>query len=78
MSITQQTYRNNPADKQSLGKAKLARAYDFLINGKIAKEHNNITRGEAWENLAKMKADEAKQIDSATSTTANSIETMTE
>jgi len=78
VSITQQTYRNNPADKQSLGKAKLARAYDFLINGKIAKEHNNITRGEAWENLAKMKADEAKQIDSATSTTANSIETMTE
>jgi len=76
VSITQQTYRNNPNNKVSLGKAKLARAYDFLINGKISKQHNNYARGEAWEQLAQIKAQEAAESDSSTTQTADHIENM--
>lgn len=78
VSITQQTYRNNPTNKLSLGKAKLARAYDFLINGKISREQNNPARGEAWEELAKTKAIEATQADKTTAPTAANIENLAE
>lgn len=78
VSITQQTYRNNPHQKKSLGRAKIARAYDFLINGKIAKKNKSEARGQAWEILANIKAEEAVRIDKKNADKADKIKKHTE
>ncbi|HLG25397.1 MAG TPA: S-layer homology domain-containing protein [Candidatus Gracilibacteria bacterium] len=62
VSITQQTYRNTPIDRGIVARAKIARAYNFLINGKVAKIHNLLTRAQEWKALTISKAQEANSV----------------
>jgi hypothetical protein len=59
VDITQQAYKNMPENNVVLGAAKLARAYDFLVNAYIAGVQKNYAACKDWANQAIAKATEA-------------------
>lgn len=59
VDMTQQAYKNLPDNKVVLGAAKLARAYDFLVNSYILALKKDRTGATDWANQAITKATEA-------------------
>jgi len=59
VDMTQQAYKNLPDNNVVLGAAKLARAYDFLVNAFIAGVQQKNTEATDWANQAIAKATEA-------------------
>ncbi len=57
--VTQQAYKNKPDDKVVLGVAKLAKAYDFLVNAYIMALQKKNSEAIDWANQAISKATEA-------------------
>jgi len=78
VSITQQMYRNAPANKNVLGKGKLAKAYNYYVNGVMNEKTNNTEREAYWKNLATLKAQEAIQQGTSVSIDAASVLTLLE
>jgi len=59
VDMTQQAYKNMPEDTVVLGAAKLARAYDFLMNAYISGLQEQNAEAHDWANQAISKATEA-------------------
>jgi len=59
VDMTQQAYKNLPDNNVVLGAAKLARAYDFLVNASIAASQQKTAEAADWANQAIAKATEA-------------------
>jgi len=68
VAITQQAYRNNSKNKRIVSRAKVARSLDFLVNAKLSKKFRNNSKAQEWAGLAIVKANEADQVDSSSST----------
>jgi len=64
VDMTQQAYKNLPEDVVVLGAAKLARAYDFLVNAYIAGIQQEYTEAQDWADKAISKATEAWEVNS--------------
>jgi hypothetical protein len=62
VDMTQQAYKSMPEDPVVLGAAKLARAYDFLVNAFIEAVQENYESAEDWANQAINKATEAWEV----------------
>lgn len=60
--VTQQAYKNKPEDQVVLGVAKLARAYDFLVNAYIMALQKKSIEAIDWSNQAIAKATEAWEV----------------
>lgn len=65
VDMTQQAYKSLPEDMNVLGAAKIARAYDFVINAYISALQENYEKAEDWANQASDKATEAWEINNA-------------
>ena len=65
VDMTQQAYKNMPEDTIVLGAAKLARAYDFLVNSYISGIEQNYDEARDWANQAIAKATEAWEVNNA-------------
>lgn len=63
VDITQQLYKYFPDDAEVVGKAKVARAYDFLINSMMASQLGNDSEAADWLEYALIKASEAVNVD---------------
>lgn len=59
VDMTQQAYKNLPDNNIVLGAAKLARAYDFLVNSFVSAVQKDNTAATDWANQAIAKATEA-------------------
>jgi len=59
VDMTQQAYKNLPDNNIVLGAAKLARAYDFLVNSFVSALQKDNTAATDWANQAITKATEA-------------------
>ncbi len=59
VDMTQQAYKNMPDNNIVLGAAKLARAYDFLVNSYITALQQQNSQATEWANQAIVKATEA-------------------
>jgi hypothetical protein len=59
VDMTQQAYKNLPDNNIVLGAAKLARAYDFLVNSYVSALQKDNTAATDWANQAITKATEA-------------------
>ncbi len=73
VDLTQQAYRNMPENNVVLGAAKLARAYDWLVDAfilGIQKDHDGVAE---WANRAIDKATEAWEANNATQPIARHI-----
>ena len=75
VDITQQAYKNMPEDKVVLGAAKLARAYDFLVNAFIEAIQENYNTAGDWANQAIAKATEAWEVNNDVQPIAAHIKT---
>lgn len=73
VDMTQQAYKNLPEDNIVLGAAKLARAYDFLVNAFAAALQNKYTEAADWANQAIAKATEAWEVNNALQPVAKRI-----
>lgn len=62
VDMTQQAYKSLPEDMNVLGAAKIARAYDFVINAYISALQENYESAEDWANQASDKATEAWEV----------------
>lgn len=62
VDMTQQAYKNMPEDNIVVGAAKIARAYDFVMNAYISAIQQNWTEAEDWANQAITKATEAWEV----------------
>lgn len=62
VDMTQQAYKNLPEDIVVLGAAKLARAYDFLVNAYMAGISQSYTEAKDWADQAIAKATEAWEV----------------
>jgi hypothetical protein len=62
VDMTQQAYKNAPDDISVLGSAKLARAYDFVVNSYIAAIEQRHKDAADWANQAIAKSTEAMTI----------------
>lgn len=65
VDMTQQAYRNMPEDNNVLGAAKIARAYDFVINAYIAALQDNYDAARDWADQAVAKATEAWEVNNS-------------
>lgn len=63
VDMTQQAYKNLPEDTTVLGAAKLARAYDFVVNAYVEGIQKNYTESKDWADQAIAKATEAWEAD---------------
>lgn len=61
VDITQQAYKNMPANNVVLGAAKLAKAYDFLVNSYVSALQKKTEESLQWGQQAITKATEAWQ-----------------
>jgi len=59
VDMTQQAYKNMPDNNIVLGAAKLARAYDFLVNSYVSALQGQSPEATDWANQAITKATEA-------------------
>ncbi len=73
VDMTQQAYKNLPEDKVVLGAAKLARAYDYLVNAYMAGISQSYTEARDWADKAIAKADEAWEANNETQELARHI-----
>lgn len=73
VDMTQQAYKNMPDNNIVLGDAKLARAYDFLVNSSVALVEGKNTEATDWANQAIAKATEAWEVNNALQPTAKDI-----
>lgn len=62
VDMTQQAYKNMPEDNNVLGAAKIARAYDFVINAYISALQENYESAQDWADQASAKATEAWEV----------------
>jgi hypothetical protein len=62
VDITQQAYKNKPDDAVVLGVAKLARAYNFVVNAYLAAIQQKYSEAENWAKQAISKATEAWEV----------------
>lgn len=62
VDMTQQAYKNMPEDMNVLGAAKIARAYDFVINAYISALQQNYEDARSWAEQAIAKATEAWEV----------------
>lgn len=62
VDLTQQAYKNAPNNTKILSLAKLARAYDFLINAYIELKYNNFEAAKNWTNQTITKSNEALKL----------------
>lgn len=62
VDMTQQAYKNMPEDDVVLGAAKIARAYDFVMNAYLFAIQQNWPEVENWGNQAIAKATEAWEV----------------
>ncbi len=73
VDMTQQAYKNMPEDVVVLGAAKLARAYDFLVNAYIAGIDQAYAESQEWADKAIAKATEAWEVNNDTQELARHI-----
>lgn len=73
VDMTQQAYSNLPEDKVVLGAAKLARAYDFVVNAYISAIAQNYTAAADWANQSISKATEAWEVNNDLQESAHHI-----
>jgi len=73
VDMTQQAYKNLPEDNVVLGAAKLARAYDYLVNAYMAGISQSYTEAREWADKAIAKADEAWEANNETQPLARHI-----
>ncbi|MBN1258899.1 S-layer homology domain-containing protein [Candidatus Peregrinibacteria bacterium] len=73
VDLTQQAYKNLPENKVVLGAAKLARAYDYLVNSFILGVQKKNAESSDWANQAITKATEAWEANNATQPIAKHI-----
>ena len=73
VDITQQAYKNMPDNAVVLGAAKVARAYDYLVNAFILGIQSNNAESAEWANKAIDKASEAWEANNATQPIARHI-----
>lgn len=62
VDMTQQAYKNLPDNNVVLGAAKLARAYDFLVNSYVTGLQDSFEESRDWANQAIDKATEAWEV----------------
>ncbi len=62
VDMTQQAYKNLPEDNVVLGAAKIARAYDFVMNAYLFAIQQNWAEVENWSNQAIAKSTEAWEV----------------
>jgi len=73
VDVTQQAYKNMPENNVVLGAAKIARAYDYLVNAFITGIQKKNTESADWANQAIDKATEAWEANNATQPIAKHI-----
>jgi len=73
VDMTQQAYKNMPENNVVVGAAKIARAYDYLVNAFITGVQQKNTESADWANQAIDKATEAWEVNSATQLIAKHI-----
>lgn len=73
VDLTQQAYKNMPTDKVVLGAAKLARAYDWLVDSFVYGIQKDYTSAAEYANKAIDKATEAWEANNATQPIARHI-----
>ena len=73
VDLTQQAYKNMPDNNVVLGAAKLARAYDWLVDAFIYGIQKDYTAAAEWANQAIDKATEAWETNNATQPIARHI-----
>ena len=73
VDVTQQAYKNMPDNNVVLGAAKIAKAYDFLVNAFVTGVQQKNTESADWANQAIDKATEAWEANNATQPIAKHI-----
>lgn len=73
VDVTQQAYKNMPENNVVVGAAKVARAYDYLVNAFITGIQKKNTESTDWANQAIDKATEAWEANNATQPIAKHI-----
>ncbi|MBU0667650.1 S-layer homology domain-containing protein [Patescibacteria group bacterium] len=73
VDMTQQAYKNMPQDAVVLGAAKLARAYDFLMNAYISGVQKKTEDAKSWADQAIAKATEAWEANNEVQSIARHI-----
>lgn len=73
VDLTQQALKNKPDDKVVLGAAKIAKAYDLLVDAFIAGIKKDTTKAKELANLSKQKAGEAYDANPETQPIAKHI-----
>ncbi|MBD3327854.1 hypothetical protein GF340_00960 [Candidatus Peregrinibacteria bacterium] len=73
VDMTQQAYKNLPEDSVVIGAAKIARAYDFVMNAFISAVAGDDEAAKDWANQAKEKADEAIAVNQDVKTLAEHV-----
>ncbi len=73
VDMTQQAYKNMPEDVVVLGAAKLARAYDYLVNAYMAGISQSYAEAQEWADKAIAKATEAWEANNETQELARHI-----
>jgi len=73
VDMTQQAYKNMPDDKVVLGAAKLARAYEFVVNAYLNAIQQKYPEARDWANQAIAKATEAWEVNNDTQKIARHI-----
>jgi hypothetical protein len=76
VDTTQQALVNTPADNIVLGAAKIARAYDYLVNAYISAVGNKAADAKSWANQAITKATEGWQANNAVQPIAKHIKDL--
>ncbi|MBD3360836.1 hypothetical protein GF366_03475 [Candidatus Peregrinibacteria bacterium] len=73
VDLTWQAYQNNPDDKVVVGAAKLAKAYNWLVESFIFAVQGDNAQAEEWANKAIDKAGEAWEVNNDTQIIARHI-----
>lgn len=73
VDMTQQAYKNMSEDNVVLGAAKIARAYDYLVNSYISALRGEFAEAEDWANQTIDKATEAWEANNETQPIARHI-----
>lgn len=73
VDLTQQALKNMPDDNIVLAAAKLAKAYDFLVNAYLSGLEDNFDETKKWAEQAKAKATEAWEVNNDTQPIAKYI-----
>lgn len=76
VDLTQQAIINMPEDDVVLGAAKLAKAYDYLVQAFLLGARDNYVGAENWSNEAIDKAEEALEVDDDAEIVAKHIQAV--